>query len=64
MCGTDGGSCHFYCTVLAALCDASVCLCLFLLLKVVYLPIYAKLRLVIGMTQKISDSKDVDIVNC
>ena len=50
--GTYGGSCHFHCTVLAALCGAGVCLCLFLLLKVVYLPIYAKLGLVVGMTKE------------
>ena len=49
---TDGGSCHFHCTVLAALCGAGVCLCLFLLLNVVYLPIYAKLWLVVGMTKQ------------
>ena len=52
LCGTDGGSCHFHCTVLAALCGAGVCLYLFLLLNVVYLPIYAKLWLVVGMTKQ------------
>ena len=41
--GTDNGSCHFHCMVQAALCGAGVCLCLFLALDVVYLPIYAKL---------------------
>ena len=51
-CGTDGGSCHFHCTVPAALCCAGVCLCLFLLLNVFYLPIFAKLGLVVGMTNK------------
>ena len=61
---TDGGSCHFHCTVLAALCGAGVCLCLFLLINVVYLSIYAKLRLVVGMTKQISNGKVVDIVNC
>ena len=58
--GTDSGSCHFHCTVLTALCGAGVCLCLFLLLNVVYLPIYAKLRLVVGMTKQMSNSKEVD----
>ena len=53
--GTDNGSCHFHCTVLAALCGAGVCLCLFLALDVVYLPIYAKLGLVVGMTKQMSD---------
>ena len=43
LCDTDGGSCHFHCTVPAALCGVGVCLCLFLLLNVVYLPIFAKL---------------------
>ena len=37
--GTDNGSCHFHSTLLAALCGAGVCL--FFLLNVVYLPIYA-----------------------
>ena len=63
LCGTDGGSCHFHCTVLAALCDAGVCLCLFLLLNVVYLSIYAKLRLVVGMTKQTSDGEKIDIKN-
>ena len=40
--GTDGGSCRFHCMILAAFCDSGVCLCLFLLLNVVYLPIYAR----------------------
>ena len=62
--GTDNGSCHFHCTVLAALCSASVCLCLFLALDVGYLPIYAKLGLVVGMTKQMSDGKDAAIVNC
>ena len=61
---TSGGSCHFHCTVLAALCGAGVCLCLFLLLNVVYLPIYAKLGLVVGMTKQMSNGKEADIVNC
>ena len=64
LCGTDGGSCHFHCTVLAALCGVSVCLCLFLLLNVVYLAICAKLWLVVGMTKQMSNGKEVDIVNC
>ena len=46
-----------------ALCDASVCLCLFLALDVVYLQIYAKLGLIVGMTNQISDGKEADIVN-
>ena len=62
--GTDNGSCHFHCTVLAALCGAGVCLCLFLALDVVYLPIYIKLGLVVGMTKQMSDGKEADIVNC
>ena len=28
LCGTDGGYCHFHCTVLAALSGTGVCLCL------------------------------------
>ena len=62
--GTDNGSFHFHCTALAALCGAGVCLCLFLALDVVYLPIYAKLELVVGMTKQMSDGKEADIVNC
>ena len=58
--GTDNGSCPFNCTVLAALCCAGVCLCLFLALDVVYLPIYAKLGLVVGMTKQMSDDKEAD----
>ena len=50
--GTDGGSCHFHCTVLAALCGAGVCLCSFLLLDVVYLAIYAKQGSVVGLTKQ------------
>ena len=34
------------------------------LLNVVYLPIYTKLGLVVGMTKQMSDGKEVDIVNC
>ena len=64
LCDTDGGSCHFHSKVLTALCDASVCLCLFLLLNVVYLANYAKLGLVVGMTIQMSNGKEVDIVNC
>ena len=64
LCDTDGGSCHFHCTVLVALCGAGVCLCLFLLLYVVYLVIYANLGLVVGMTKQMSNGKEVDIVNC
>ena len=60
LCGTDGGSCYFHCTVLAALC---ACLCLFLLLNVVYLAICAKLWLIVGMTKQMSDGKEADIVN-
>ena len=62
--GTDNGSCHFHCTVLAALCGADVCLCFFLALHVVYLSIYAKLGLVVGMTKQMSDGKEADILNC
>ena len=58
------GSCQFHCTVLAALCGAGVCLCLFLALVVIYLPIYVKLRLVVDITKQMSDSKEADIVNC
>ena len=58
------GSCHFHCTVLEALCGVGVCLYLFLALDVVYLPIYAKLGLVVGMTKQMSDGKEADIVNC
>ena len=57
-------SLSLYGTTVVVLCDASVCLCLFLLLKIVYLPIYAKLGLVVGMTKQMSDGKEVDIVNC
>ena len=64
LCETDNGSCHFQRTVLAALCGAGVCLCLFLLLNVVYVVIYAILGLVVGMTKQISNGKEVDIVNC
>ena len=64
LCDTDGGSCHFHRTVLAALSGTDVCLCLFLLLNVVYLPIYAKLGLVVDMRKQSSDVKEVDIVNC
>ena len=42
--GTDDGSCHFLCTVLAALYGAGVCLCPFLTLDVVYLQIYCQAR--------------------
>ena len=62
--GTDGGSCHFQFTVLAALCGAGVCLCFCLLLNVVYLTIYAKLWLVVGITKQMSNGKEADIVNC
>ena len=55
---------HFHCTVLAALCGAGVCLCLFLLLNVVYLAIYVKLGLVVGVTKQMSNGKEEDIVNC
>ena len=62
--GKYDGWCHFHCTVQAALCGAGVCLCLFLLLKIVYLAIYVQLGLVVGMTKQMSDGKEVDIVNC
>ena len=61
---TDNRSCHFHRTVLAAVCGAGVCLCVFILLNVVYLLICAKLRLVVGMTNKMSNGKELDIVNC
>ena len=35
-----------------------------LALKVVYLPIYAKLGLVVGITKQMSNGKEADIVNC
>ena len=60
--GTDNGSSHFHGTS-GSLC-AGVCLCLFLAFDGVYLPIYAKLGLVVGMTKQLSDGKEVDIVNC
>ena len=47
----------------AALCGAGVCLCLFLGLNVVYLPNYAKLGFVFGMTKQMSNGKEADIVN-
>ena len=64
LCGTDSGSCHFHCMVLAALCGAGVCLCVFLALNVVYIPIYAKLGLVVGTTKQMSNGKEAEIVNC
>ena len=60
----DNRSCQFDITALAAPCSAGVCLCLFLLLNVVYLAIYAKLGLVVGMTKQMSNGKEVDIMNC
>ena len=62
--GSDNGSCHFHCMILADFCGAGVCLCLFLLLYVVYLAICAKLGLVVGMTKQMSNGKEADIVNC
>ena len=64
LCDTDGGSCHFHRMLLADVCGAGVCLCLFLLLKVAYLPIYAKLGWVVGMAKQMSNGKEVDIMNC
>ena len=64
VCGTDGGSCHFHSTALAVLCDAGVCLCFFPSINVVYLSIYTKLGLMVGMTKQMSDGKEVDIMNC
>ena len=61
---TDNGYVTFTVWYQRLLCGACVCLCLFLLLNVVYLPIYAKLGLVVGMTKQISDGKEPDIVNC
>ena len=40
------------------------CLCLFVALDIIYLPIYATLGLVVGMTKQMSDGKEADIVNC
>ena len=57
-------SCQFQRELLAALCDAGVGLCLFLLLNVVYFPIYVKLGSVVGMTKEMSDGKETDILNC
>ena len=51
-------------SVLAAICGVDVCLCFSLLLNVVYLPISAKLGLVVGMTKQMSNDKEADIVNC
>ena len=45
-------------------CDAGVCLCLFLLLNVVDLAIYAELGLVVDITKQMSYGKEADIVNC
>ena len=56
--------CLSHCTILTALCGVNGCLCLFILLNVVYLPIYAKLGLVVGMTKQMSNGKEADIVNC
>ena len=64
LCGTDNGSCRCHRTVPAVFCVAGVCLCLFLLLNIVYLPIYAKLGLVVGMTNQTSNDKEADIMNC
>ena len=50
--------------ILADILGAGVCLCLILLLDVVYLAICAKLGLVVGMTKQMSNGKKVDIVNC
>ena len=58
LCVTGGGSCHYRCTVPAAPCGAGVCLCLFLLLNVVYLVIYVKLGLVVGITKQMSNDKE------
>ena len=55
---------HFQRAVSAALCGAGGCFCLFLLLNIVYLPIYAKLVLFVGMTKQMSDGKELDILNC
>ena len=62
--GADNGSYHFHCMMLADFCGSGVSLCLFLLLDVVYLAISAKLGLVVGMIKQMSNSKEVDIVNC
>ena len=41
---------------------AGVCLCLFLALDVVYLPIYAKLGLVVDMTNQMSDGRHSELL--
>ena len=75
LCGTGGGSCHFFVPIFHfhfftfhsfAIFHFSHfrALCLFLLLNVVYLVICAKLGLVVGMTKQMSNGKKVDIVNC
>ena len=50
--GADGRSCRFQRAVLADLCSAGFCLYSFRLLIIVYMPIYIKLGLVVGMTNK------------
>ena len=61
--GNSRGSFHFHCTAIAAPCSAGVCLYLFLLLNVVYLPIYAKLGLVVGMTKiMLTERRSVDMI--
>ena len=43
------------------------CRCLFMFIScnnAVYLPIYAKLGLVVDMTKQMANVKEVDIVNC
>ena len=50
--------------VVAALCGEGVCLYLFLLLHIAYLPIFAKLGLVVGMKKQMSDGKEFDILHC
>ena len=63
LCGSGDGSCNFHRPEQAALCGACVCLCLFLLLNIVCLSIYAKLGLVVGMTKQMSDGKELAILN-
>ena len=64
LCDIDGGYCCFQRAVLSILSGAGVYLYLFLLLNVVYLLIYVKLGLVVGITEQISHGKKVDILNC
>ena len=66
LCGTDGGSCLFQRGTSGSV-WRRCCLCLFLVLNVVYLLFDVKLRLFVnfvGMTKQVSDGKEIDILNC